>query len=86
MAEKKEFRFESIQDAETIKKYLEELTSGFEKGQIVLKNGGENIVLNPEGVIQFEVKVRKKDGKSRLYLKMDWKDTENNDNPKLEIK
>jgi len=73
MAEQK-FFFESFQDSETIKFYLESLIKGIAKKKIVLSTEGEDITLHPNGLLKLTVKARKKADKNRLSIKMAWTD------------
>jgi amphi-Trp domain-containing protein len=73
MAEQK-FIFESIQDSETIKSYLESIITGIAKKKIVLSTDGEDITLHPNGLLKLTVKARKKADKNRISIKMAWTD------------
>ncbi len=73
MAEQK-FFFESIQDSETIKSYLESLIRGIAQKKIVLSTDSEDITLHPNGLLKLTVKARKKSDKNRLSIKMAWTD------------
>jgi amphi-Trp domain-containing protein len=73
MAEEK-FVFDSLQDNVTIKDFLNSLTEGFEKGSITLSTNGDEIVLNPQGLLNFTVKAKKKGLENRLSVKVTWKD------------
>ena len=73
MAEQK-FFFESFQDSETIKSYLESLIRGIAQKKIVLSTDGEDITLHPNGLLKLTVKAKKKSNKNRLSIKMAWTD------------
>ena len=83
-----EFKHESVQDVKSVKEYLHELKECFEKGEIIFKDNNEDIVLKPQGMIQFDLRAKKKDGKNKLYIKLSWKDNESfiEDNGNLIIK
>lgn len=74
MASEKEFRHESLQDNQSIIKYLDALLEGFKKGELTFKQPPDFIVLNPEGLIQLEIKAQRKTSKSKLSLKFSWKE------------
>ena len=74
MAEDK-FIFDSLQDSETIKEFLQALTEGFEKGSINLSTNGDEIHLSPKGLLNFTVKARKKGTDNKLSIKVSWKDS-----------
>ncbi len=73
MAEEK-FVFDSLQDSESIRIFLQSLTEGFEKGSITLSTNGDTIELAPHGLLSFTVKAKKKDSTSKLSIKIGWKD------------
>jgi len=49
MASDKEFQHESVQDRDTIIKYLTTFSEGFQKGEIEFRAGTDEIVIKPEG-------------------------------------
>jgi amphi-Trp domain-containing protein len=69
-----EFKHESLQDRESISKYLKTLTDGFQASELIFRNDVEQIILNPEGMIQMELKAKRKDKKVKLSLKLEWKE------------
>ncbi len=73
MAEQK-FFFESFQDSETIKSYLESLLRGIAQNKIVLRTDGEDITLYPNGLLKLTIKAKKKSNKNRLNIKIAWTD------------
>ncbi|GFM37844.1 amphi-Trp domain-containing protein [Desulfovibrio psychrotolerans] len=73
MAEEK-FVFESMQDAQSIKVFLESLMQGFENEKVVLASNGDRIELTPSGLLDFSVKARRKGDSSKLSIKIEWKD------------
>ena len=74
MSQDEKFEFESVQDSQTIRKYLQALQDGFDQGRIVLSADGSEIVLNPEGFMKFEVTAKRKGSENKLTLKVSWKD------------
>lgn len=82
-----EFKHESIQDTTTIIEYLEELKSGFQNGTLQFASDREEITLNPQGMLNMEIKAKKKDGKAKLNLRFSWKEVKITSEPqKLVIK
>lgn len=75
MATEEKFNFDSLQDSVSIGRFLESLVEGFKKGQINLSTDGENIDLNPNGLLNFTVKAKKKEEASKISIKISWKDT-----------
>jgi amphi-Trp domain-containing protein len=77
------FVFESMQDAESIRKYLQAVMDGLDKGQFVVAAGDEQLVLQPTELLNFTVKARKRGGSGRLSLTISWRCPEE-DAPKSE--
>lgn len=74
MATDKDFSYESIQDAESIKEYIEAVLQGIETGRISLSSNGDEMVLTPGSLLKFSIKARQKGEVSKLSLKISWKD------------
>jgi len=74
MSQDGKFEFESVQDCQTIQKYLDALREGFGQGRIVLNSEGSEICLAPGGFMRFEVSVKKKGAENKLGIKISWKD------------
>jgi amphi-Trp domain-containing protein len=75
MASDKEFHHESIQDKDTIIRYLNTFGDGFQKGEIEFRAGADEIVIKPEGLIQMEIKAKRTGRKSKMTIKFSWKET-----------
>ena len=73
MAKKKEFEHESYQDVESVTAYLETIIAGLRGGQLQVADGSEEIVLQPTGLMRFEVRVTEKSDRSRMTLRLTWK-------------
>lgn len=67
------FVFESMQDAESIRKYLEAVMDGLGKGRLVVAAGQEQFTLQPRELLTFTVKARKRGGSGRLSLTISWR-------------
>lgn len=77
MTEEK-FVFESMQDAQSIKVFLESLMQGFENEKIVLASNGERIDLSPRGMLEFSVKARRRNDTGKLSISVSWKENPKN--------
>lgn len=74
MTADKDFKHESLQDKESIAEYLAALRDGFSKGLLTFRKGNEEINLTPSGLIQVDIKARKKANKSSLSVICTWKE------------
>jgi amphi-Trp domain-containing protein len=74
MSQDDKFEFESVQDCQTIQKYLQALREGFEQGRIVLNSDGAEICMHPGGFMKFEVAVKKKGWRTSWPSRVSWKD------------
>ncbi|WP_207680496.1 amphi-Trp domain-containing protein [Desulfonema magnum] len=79
MSKNEQFEYESFQDNDSISKYLQALIQGFEKGKLTFSSDLDNIVLEPNGLLQFGIKARKKGSKNKLSIKISWKDSKKKD-------
>ncbi len=69
-----EFIFESLQDKESIAKFLDALNNGFSKGKLMLGSKKKSLLLEPQGIIKFDVEGKRKNGQIKLKLKFSWKE------------
>lgn len=72
---KEEFVFDSLQDCETIRQFFASLEDGFASGRVSFNSHGEEIQLNPQGLLNFSVKAKRKEGESKISIKVTWKET-----------
>lgn len=76
MSRNKKFLLESLQDRETICKYLEVLKDGFEQGTIKFSYKDNNLSLEPHGLINFKINAGLKNGEVELSLVFRWEEKE----------
>lgn len=74
METEKNFQHESIEDRESVIKYLETLSDGFRKGAIEFSSDRDTITLKPAGMVYMEIKVKNHQHKSKIEMKISWKD------------
>lgn len=74
MANDGKFEFDSVQDEKSIRTFLAALTEGFGKGRVVLRSEADEISLIPGALMDFSVKAKRKDGESKMTIKIAWKD------------
>lgn len=75
------FEYESVQDTGSIVKYLESLAQGFESGRLLFCSGKKELILKPQGLLNFAVKSKRKDGQVKVELKIGWKEHGDDDSP-----
>jgi amphi-Trp domain-containing protein len=83
-----EFDHESLQDTESIGKYLEALAAGFRTGALQFSSGKKAIRLRPSGLLELSLKVKRKSGHARLHLNVAWREPKKekkSDEPPLKI-
>lgn len=69
------FEFDSVQDEKSIQEFLSALTEGFGKGRVVLRSEADELLLTPGPLMSFAVKAKRKDGESKMTIKIAWKDS-----------
>ncbi len=75
MATEEKFNFDSLQDSESISRFLESLIDGIKNQKINLSTNGDEIELTPCGLLNFTVKAKKKADSSKISIKISWKDS-----------
>jgi amphi-Trp domain-containing protein len=70
--DKKSFRYESLQDQQSILKILRVITEGLERGRLVLSDEDDEIVLNPQGLLQLKISASQEGNSDSLSLKVSW--------------
>ncbi|MEQ8329856.1 MAG: amphi-Trp domain-containing protein [Longimicrobiales bacterium] len=68
-----EFAHESLQDTESIGKYLEALAQGFRAGRLEFASGSKQIELEPNSLLELAVRAKRKDGTARISVEVQWK-------------
>ncbi len=69
-----QFSLESLQDCDTICRYLEEIKEGFKKGDINFNHQGSSLQLKPHGLIKFEISAGHQDGEVKVNLNFRWRE------------
>ncbi len=69
-----EFEHDSLEDGESIVKYLTAIAEGFRMGRIELARGGEEVVLEPSGLLRLNIRARRRRGKVTVSFRVSWKD------------
>ena len=74
------FEHESLQDLQGITGYLNAITEGFNKGELVFTDDDEEIRLTPEGLANIKIKVTHTKNAQSLSIKLHWSSSERLDN------
>jgi amphi-Trp domain-containing protein len=72
------FRHESLQDRESIGKYLNALSDGFLNGKLQFSWKDKRLVLEPKTLIKFDLETKKKDGEVKMVLRFRWEEPSEN--------
>ncbi|WP_130536770.1 amphi-Trp domain-containing protein [Thiomicrorhabdus indica] len=89
MAKKTEyFEHESLQDKESVVNYLNALSEGIVKGEILISDEEDTQILNPQNLTLMSIRAKKGKNEQSLRLKLEWKqkNDEDADNAPLFIK
>lgn len=73
VGKKKTFEHDSLQDVQTIVRYLNAVTEGFQSGKLNLRGREGEIVLQPTGLIRLELRATERNDRNRLDLRFTWK-------------
>ena len=79
MMQTNEFKFDSMQDCQSIGAYLQSLCEGFTQKQLVLRSEHNEFIVKPNGLLKFEIKAKKKSDRVRVKIEIAWKDGEDID-------
>ncbi len=74
MSDYRQFKYESVQDMDTVIKYLDAIAEGFKKGELTLTREGETLLLKPAGLLGFTVEAKLKGGRRKLKFTLGWKE------------
>jgi len=67
-----DFRHESVQDQETIARYLDAISEGIKSGRLSFRTNGDELLLEPVGLMDLEVKAKWTEAESKITLRMNW--------------
>ncbi len=68
-----EFKFESVQDCQSICSYLQALCEGFSKKHLELRSDRDAFAVTPAGMLKFTLKAKKKRDRVKLKIELSWK-------------
>ena len=67
------FRFDSIEDADSIRDLLDAIRKGLKKGRLTFSDGEEKFQIRPSGLLDVKVTADKADGLERFSIKVSWR-------------
>ena len=67
-----EFRYESLQDTNTIVRYLNVISEGIENGCLLFEANQKEVVFKPQGLLKLDIKAKQKERKAKLDIKISW--------------
>jgi amphi-Trp domain-containing protein len=70
--EKRSFRHESLQDAQSIQDILQALSKGLAKNRLSFSDEEGEINLDPQGLLHLKLTASKEEGRQRLSLRISW--------------
>ena len=68
-----DFRHESLEDPESLARYLGAIMQGFSQRSLSISNRNGTIALEPHGLVHLEVRARRSRDAIRLSLDLSWK-------------
>ncbi len=74
MGSDRTFRHETMQDAEALLDYLDALTEGLRNGRLTLSARGKEVVLEPKGLIKFDIEAKTRADRRKLTLRFSWRE------------
>lgn len=74
--DKKGFQHESLEDGKSISAYLQAVREGFAQGTLRLSDQDGAIVLQPDGLVNFEVRATQRRGRAKLTMTFSWREAD----------
>lgn len=68
------FKYESLQDTESILAYLRSLVQAFEDGSMRISHRDKTLILKPQGLVTFNLEAKVSGEDRKLGLKFRWKE------------
>ncbi len=84
-----EFSYQSIQDPESIVKYMEAISEGIKNGRLLFGTRRKKLIFEPNGLLKLDVRAKRKEGKVKMEIKISWNqqnESDESDKEVLEIK
>ena len=74
MADRDDFKHDSLQDTESVVRYLKAMIDGFEKGHLEFTTDDQSLELEPQGLLELEVRAKRRGGRVKVSLKFSWRE------------
>lgn len=71
---KDSFKYQTAADQAAAAAYLRALAEGIERGEIRAAENEHSFTLTPRGLLSLTLKIRRKEGKSRVHIDIAWAD------------
>ncbi|MCL2028841.1 MAG: amphi-Trp domain-containing protein [Deltaproteobacteria bacterium] len=69
------FKYQTATDPQELARYLEVLSEGVKAGALTVAEGHMSFTIQPKGLIDMGLKVRRKQGRTRVSLELSWSET-----------
>lgn len=67
------FEHRSLQDAQSIVRYLEALCAGFDQGRLTFRSGADKLEVAPRGLLDLRIAARQDDDEVKIALRVKWR-------------
>ena len=74
MQDKKNFHHESLEDKDSIKKYLNAISEALESGKLQFSDDEDTIEMLTSELMYLKVSASQEDGRNRFTLRVTWQD------------
>lgn len=81
---KDSFKYNSAVGTDELAAILEALAEGAREGRLPAGEGGRQFSLHPRGLVDINLKVRRKGGRSKVTLDLAWADDDDDDSARPE--
>ena len=69
---KSSFRHESLQDRKSIRSILKALLDGIDKGKLKFSDADDEIVMQPQGLMNVRITASQEDNRQRIDIRISW--------------
>jgi len=69
---KHNFRHESLLDAEGMQEILKAISKGIAKGSVNFSDEDDEIVMEPEGLMNLKITATQEDARNRINIRITW--------------